>query len=339
MLRIALPSNADWQDPTLSFLDSCGLGVQRVTSRRYTGRMPTVPDAVVLFQRAADIPRQVESGDAEVGIAGLDQFREIHPEGGAGVLLIERLGFRGAELVIAVPESWEGVVSIQDIAEDSLRYLNEGKTFRVATKYPRLTERHLQANGVANFSIIQAGGTLEAAPAMGYADFIVDISSSGNTLRENQLKTIDGGTIVKSQACLFANKDLLSHDDQALAGVRVLLELIEGHLRASEYYSIIANIRGDSPEQIAGHIQDHPEIAGIEGPTVSQVFSKEGETGWYAVTMVVERSKVIIALDHLRAIGGNGIILFPTTYVFEAKCSAYDNLLEQLGRAPVETSV
>ena len=338
MLRIALPSNADWQDPALSFLDACGLGVQRVNSRRYTGRMPAVPDAVVLFQRASDIPRQVEAGAAEIGIAGLDQYLEAHPNGGAGMLLIDSLGFRGADLVVAVPESWDHVTSVEDLAEDS-RLPKATTGFRVATKYPNLTRKYLVDRGVMDFSVIEAGGTLEAAPAMGYADFIVDISSSGNTLRENQLKTIEGGTIVKSQACLFANKDLLSRDDDALAGVRVLLELIEGRLRASEYYSIIANIRGDSPEQIAGHIQDHPEIAGIEGPTVSQVFSKEGETGWYAVTMVVERTKVITALDHLRAIGGNGIILFPTTYVFEAKCSAYDNLLVQLGRTPVETSV
>ncbi len=340
MLRIALPSNADWQDSTLGFLEACGLGVQRVTSRRYTGRMPTVPDAVVLFQRAADIPRQVEAGAAEIGIAGLDQYLEAHPDDGAGMLLVESLGFRGADLVVAVPESWTEVSSIDDLAETAHKFGADGsKAIRVATKYPRLTEKYLRKHGLFDVSISEFSGTLEAAPAMGYADFIVDITSSGNTLRENQLKTIEGGTVVRSQACLFANRDLLSNDDEALAGVRIMLELIEGHLRASEYYSIIANIHGDSPEQIAGQIQDHPEIAGIEGPTVSQVFSKQGDTGWYAVTMVVGRDKVITALDHLRAIGSNGIILFPTTYVFEAKCSAYDNLLEQLGRAPVETSV
>ena len=339
MLRIALPSNADWQDPTLDFFEACGLGVQRVTSRRYTGRMPAVPDAVVLFQRAADIPKQIEDGAAEIGIAGLDQYLEAHHDDGAGMLLVESLGFRGADLVVAVPESWENITSADDLVDLSKQYDNEGKPLRVATKYPQLTVKYFRERGAVNFSIIESGGTLEAAPAMGYADLIVDITSSGNTLRENQLKTISGGMVVRSQACLFANRDLLSNDDEALAGVRIMLELIEGHLRASEYYSIIANIHGDSPEQIAGQIQDHPEIAGIEGPTVSQVFSKQGDTGWYAVTMVVGRDKVITALDHLRAIGSNGIILFPTTYVFEAKCSAYDNLLEQLGRAPVETSV
>ena len=295
MLRIALPSNADWQDPTLDFLEACGLGVQRVTSRRYTGRMPAVPDAVVLFQRAADIPRQVEAGAAEIGIAGLDQYLEAHPDGGAGMLLVENLGFRSADLVVAVPESWNGVSSIKDLAEIAREFPGDDKLIRVATKYPRLTEKYLRKHNLSAVSIIEFSGTLEAAPTMGYADFIVDITSSGNTLRENQLKTIADGTVVRSQACLFANRDLLSRDDEALAGVRVLLELIEGHLRASEYYSIIANIHGDSPEHIAGQIQDHPEIAGIEGPTVSQVFSKQGDTGWYAVTMVVGRDKVITA--------------------------------------------
>ena len=339
MLRIALPSNADWQEPTLDFLNSCGLPVERVNSRRYTGHLPSVPGAIVLFQRAADIPGQIEAGDAEVGLAGLDQYLETHPENGQGTLLVERLGFRGADLVFAVPESWHQITSADDLATLAQLYADGGKPLRVATKYPRLTEKYLKALNTDKFSIIVAGGTLEAAPAMGYADCIADITSSGNTLRENQLKTISGGTIVKSQACLFANRDLLSRDDDALAGVRILLELIEARLRASEFYSIIANIQGDSPSQIAGHIQSHPEIAGIEGPTVSQVFSKDGETGWYAVTMVVERDKVITAVDHIRGIGGNGIIVFPTTYVFEAKCTAYDNLLEQLGRAPVETSV
>ena len=339
MLRIALPSNADWLDPTLDFLNSCGLPVKRVTARRYTGRMPAVPGAVVLFQRSADIPRQVEAGAAEIGLAGLDQFLEAHADDGPGMLLVKSLRFRGADLVIAVPDSWDDVTSAEDLANRSRQYESEGKSLRVATKYPQLTRRYLEGQGAVNFSIIEAGGTLEAAPAMGYADFIVDITSTGNTLRENQLKTISGGTVVKSQACLFANRDLLNRDADALAGVRILLELIEARLRASEYYSIIANIQGESPAQIADHIQSHPEIAGIEGPTVSQVFSKDGETDWYAVTMVVERDKVITAVDHIRGIGGNGIIVFPTTYVFEAKCTTYDNLLEQLGRAPVETSV
>ena len=145
---------------------------------------------------------------------------------------------------------------------------------------------------------------------------------------------------MKSQACLFANKDLLSRDPDALAGVRILLELIEARLRASEYYSIIANIQGESPApDRRPHSVPTPRSQVSRGPTVSQVFSKDGETDWYAVTMVVERDKVITAVDHIRGIGGNGIIVFPTTYVFEAKCAAYDNLLEQLGRAPVETSV
>ena len=119
MLRIALPSNADWLDPTLDFLNSCGLPVMRVTARRYTGRMPAVPGAVVLFQRSADIPRQVEAGAAEIGLAGLDQFLEAHADDGPGLLLVKSLRFRGADLVIAVPDSWDDVSSAEDLANRS----------------------------------------------------------------------------------------------------------------------------------------------------------------------------------------------------------------------------
>ena len=152
--------------------------------------MPAVPGAVVLFQRSADIPRQVEAGAAEIGLAGLDQFLEAHADDGPGMLLVKSLRFRGADLVIAVPDSWDDVTSAEDLANRSRQYDSEGKSLRVATKYPQLTRRYLQDQGAVNFSIIEAGGTLEAAPAMGYADFIVDITSTGNTLRENQLKTI-----------------------------------------------------------------------------------------------------------------------------------------------------
>ena len=332
MLRLALPSNPDWQELTLAFLGDCGINVRRVNARRYTGTIPAIPTASVLFQRAADIPRQIEQGAVELGLAGLDQFCEAHSTGGDGIALLDDLGFRHADLVIAVPESWEHITSCADLVALTADSEKPDKQLRIATKYPKLTERFLISNKVTEFTIVESGGTLEAAPAMGYADIIVDITSTGNTLRENQLKPISGGTVIKSQACLIGNLRLLAQDAEALDGVKTILEMIEARLRASEYYSIIANIKGESSSNVASQVQLLPEIAGIEGPTVSQVFSSEGGTAWYAVTMVVQRAKVMKAVDHLRSIGGTGVTVSPTTYVFEAECRAYQRLLRALNQ-------
>ncbi|MEE9198868.1 MAG: ATP phosphoribosyltransferase [Dehalococcoidia bacterium] len=326
MLRLALPSNPEWQEPTLAFLESCGLPVQRRSSRRYTGSIPSLPDSVVLFQRVADIPAKVEDGTVDLGIAGFDRFCEVHTQDGDGLPLVEDLGFRKAELVIGAPESWLDVTSLADLAEIALELREKGKQLRIATKYPRLVERFLLSRNITHFLLVEAGGAVEAAPAMGYADIIADITSSGTTLRENRLKTIQDGTIFTSQACLLGNRRRLAEDPEALSATRTILELMEARLRASTYYSIIANIRGGSPEEVAAHVRTQPETAGIQGPTISRVYSKDEGEGWYAVTIVVEREAVMPAVEHLRRIGGNGITVSPTTYVFEDKCQAYERL-------------
>ena len=336
MLRLALPSNPEWLEPTLAFLESCGLLVQRPNVRRYTGTLSPIADSVVLFQRAADIPAKVEEGTVDLGIAGLDRFCEVHVQDGGGLPLIEDLGFRKAELVIGVPESWLDVTSLADLAEISLEFREKGRQLKVATKYPRLAEKFLLSRNITHFLLVEAGGTIEAAPAMGYADIIADITSSGATLRENRLKTIQDGTIFTSQACLLGNRHRLSENPEALDATRTILELVEARLRASIYYSIIANIRGESAEEVAAHVKAQPEIAGIQGPTISRVYSKHEGTDWYAITIVVEKDKVMPAVEHLRQIGGNGITVSPTTYAFEDKCLAYERLLAVLSEVQKE---
>ena len=333
MLRLALPSNPEWQEPTLAFLESCGLSVQRTDVRRYTGTISSVPGSTVLFQRAADIPAKVEEGAVDLGISGLDRFCEIHVPDGDGLPLIEDLGYRRANLVIAVPEAWLDVTSVADLSEVALEFREKGKQLRLATKYPRLVEEYLLSRDISHFILVEAGGTIEAAPAMGYAAIIADITSTGATLRENRLKTIQGGTIFISQACLLGNRRRLEENPEALSATKTILELMEARLRASTYYSIIANIKGDSPDEVASYVKARPEIAGIQGPTIAPVYSRNEDRRWYAITLVVERDKVMSAVEHLRQIGGNGITVSPTTYVFEGGCHAYDQLLTVLNKS------
>lgn len=333
MLRLALPSNPEWQEPTLAFMESCGLPVQRTDVRRYTGTISSIPGSTVLFQRLADIPGKVEEGAVDLGISGLDRFREIHLPEGDGLPLIENLGFRRASLVIAVPEAWLDVGSVADLSDVALEFREKGKQLRIATKYPRLVQQYLLSRDISHFMLVEAGGTIEAAPAMGYADIIADISSTGTTLRENRLKTIQGGVVFTSQACLLGNRCRLEESPEALNATKTILELMEARLRASTYYSIIANIKGDSPEEVAYHVKARPEIAGIQGPTIAPVYSRNEDGQWYAITLLVERHKVMSTVEHLRQIGGNGITVSPTSYVFEGSSQAYDRLLAALNKS------
>lgn len=333
MLRLALPSNVEWQEPTLTFLESCGLPVERPDVRRYTAAIRSLPGANVLFQRVADIPLKVEEGRADLGIAGLDRYRESHREDGDGIILIEDLGFQRCELVIGVPDSWIDVSSLADLVDLSLEFREQGKQLRAATKYPRLVQQFFLARDLRNFTLVEAAGAMEAAPAMGYADIIADISSSGTTLRENRLKTLTDGTILTSQACLIANKRLVAQESGKLSLIKTILEFIEARLMANLYYNVTANLKGETAEEVAQNITSNPKVSGMQGPTIARVYSKGADGGsWYAATVVVERDKVMEVVEYLRRIGGNGITVSPMSYVFEDTCRSYQRLLSEIAK-------
>ena len=324
-LRLAVPSDGALHEPTLMFLRACGIGVLRTNLRKYTADIPTLPGVTVLFQRSADITPKVEEGSAEMGLVGLDRFLEMRREGGDTNIVIESLGFGHCELVIGVPDSWIDVTSLADLADLSMEFREEGRDLRIATKYPRLVERFLLSNGVSYFSLVQSSGTLEAAPAMGYADIIADISSSGATMRENRLKPVDGGSILTSESCLISNRALLAADQGKLGRARALVEIIVAYLQSQDFYSITANMKGEAPEEVAAYVLQHTEISGLTGPTISKVYTPDGE-GWYAVTVIVEKERLLAAVEHLRRIGGSSVTVSQPNYVFQSECEALTRL-------------
>ena len=273
--------------------------------------------------------RKVEEGSADLGITGLDRFLEYRREGSPIVPIIDDLGFGRCDLVLAVPDSWIDVVSVDDLADLAVEFHREGRQLRIVTKYPRLLGRYLYSRGINYFSVVQASGTLEAAPTAGYADLIADLMASGATLRENRLKTLEDGTIVGSQACLIGNRSTLGGAPRILELARAVLEVIEGHLRAGSFYRLTANVRGSSSEQVSANILSRPDLAGLQGPTISRVYNVE-EEDWHAVSLVVPREKLIKAVDHLRQAGGIDISASQVTYLFKERCLAYQRLLDSL---------
>ena len=313
----------------MRFLASCGVKVNRPNSRRYTGSIPALPGIDVLFQRTADITTKVEEGSAEMGITGLDRLMEYRHDATTVIPVMEDLGYGGCDYVLAVPDSWLDVTSIDDLADLALEFHERGRQLRIATKYPRLLRRYLFERGINYFTLVPASGTLEAAPIAGYADLIADLSATGTTLRENRLKTLDGGTILSSQACLIANPSALAGCPDDLELARSLTEMLEAHLRADPYYRITANVQGRSAEDVSAMILARPEIAGIQGPTVARVFSVE-EEDWYAVSLLIRKNRLLDAVAHLRECGGVDIAAAQLSYLFKDQSQAFTGFTDRI---------
>ena len=328
-MRLVIPSDGELGEPTMRFLASCGVKVNRPNSRRYTGSIPALPGIDVLFQRTADITTKVEEGSAEMGITGLDRMMEYRHDDDAVIPVMEDLGFGGCDYVLAVPDSWLDVTSVDDLADLALEFHERGRQLRIATKYPRLLRRYLFERGINYFTLVPASGTLEAAPIAGYADLIADLSATGTTLRENRLKTLDGGTILTSQACLIANPSALASCPDDLELARSFTEMLEAHLRADPYYRITANVQGRSAEDVSAMILARPEIAGIQGPTVARVFSVE-EEDWYAVSLLIRKNRLLDVVSHLRECGGVDIAAAQLSYLFKGESQAFARFMDRV---------
>lgn len=324
-VRLSLPSKGRLADDSLAFLAACGLNVYKTNPRQYEARIPSLPELTVLFQRPGDIVVSARDGSVDFGVTGLDVLEERRGANGEILTLHDALGFGQCSLHLAAPEGWPEQSALE-LAERSRQL---GRPLRVATKYPTLTARYLQRLGVPH-ELIAAEGTLETAPAIGYADIISDLVSSGQTLRDNRLRPLLDGEILRSQAALIANRRALLEKPLALGVARRLLEYIEAHLRASENLAIFANMRGESERAIAEKIFQQDTIGGLQGPTISRVIVRSGEPNWYAVHIVVRREKLFEAVSELRTIGGSGVVVAPVTYIFEEEPPRYRAMLQAL---------
>ena len=334
-IRLALPSKGRLEQDSIALLEACGLHIYKPNPRQYQANIPAIPKLNVLFQRPGDIVVGVRQGSLDFGIAGLDSIEEKRGDNGEVIILHDALNFGHCALCLAAPEAWDDVRNLQDLAARASLLSEQGRALRVATKYPLLTGRFLANRGIAPVSLIAAEGTLEVAPAIGYADVISDLVSSGTTLHDNRLRPLDDAVILQSQACLIASRRTLQTRPEVLAVAREVLEFFEAHLRAQAHYLVFANMRGESPEAIADLMFTRTHLGGLQGPTISRVIAREGgvRQGWYDVNIVVRKDKVMQAVQELRSIGGSGVVVSPVTYIFEEEPERYRKLLEALREA------
>jgi ATP phosphoribosyltransferase len=200
-LSIAVPSKGRLKDQAADLFERAGLALRK------TGRIKGLDGVEVVYLSAAEIVHQLKAGRIQLGITGEDLIRETLADVDGSVEFLAPLGFGRADMVVAVPDCWVDVTRMADLEDVAAQFAREhGRRLRVATKYMNLTRRFFAASGVAGYRIVESVGATEATPAAGTAELIVDITTTGSTLRANHLKVLEDGLILKSQAHLFASR-------------------------------------------------------------------------------------------------------------------------------------
>lgn len=327
---LALPSKGALAEPTQSFLKDCGLKVWKPNPRQYTGTITSVPGLDVMFQRVKDVVYKVADGTAQLGITGLDVVYEHSDEN--LVVIHSDLNYGHCQLLVAVPESWVDVETMLDVAEIAADIREtQHRNLRVATTYTRSTRQFLHEQGIHHFTLVKADGAIEAAPTLGYADIVVDLTQTGTTLRENRLKPLPDGVIISSQACLVGNRRAIEQNPDVMRILRTMLEYMDASLLGKNYYTLTANIQSDSPEDIAEALAQNTITSGLQGPSITPIYGSNGNQQWYSVSIVIHKKHLLAAVDHLRQAGGSQTSVQPTKFVFMECSPTFERLRETLG--------
>lgn len=217
-LILGVPSKGRLMEDTAQLLAKGGLTLARTGHERgYRGELRGLPGVEVAFVSASEIAELLRRGELHLGVTGEDLVRDLIPEADTEVEFLRPLGFGHADVVVAVPEFWIDVSTMSDLEEAALLYRRRhGTRMRVATKYRTLTRMYFSGHryggeqravdAVTMYRIVESLGATEGAPAAGLAELIVDITSTGSTLRANGLRVLEDGVILKSEANLVMSR-------------------------------------------------------------------------------------------------------------------------------------
>ena len=207
-ITIGIPSKGRLKDKAISFFEGNGIKIlQNDKERNYFASVENSPNIKIIFLHAKEIIQRLGDGTLDVGVSGLDLLNESEKNLRDKILIQNKLNFGKANLVVAVPEDWIDVQTIADLEEVSFDIRSKRNTrLRVATKYPNLTNDFLLSKGITQYKLIPSLGATETYPFIGSSEIITDITSTGKTLADNNLRVLKDGQILFSTACLFVAK-------------------------------------------------------------------------------------------------------------------------------------
>ena len=208
LITIGLPSKGRLKEKAVSFFGDRGLKIlQSDKERNYFASIENKPDIKIIYLHAKEIIQRLGDGTLDIGISGLDLLNESEKNLQSKIIISKKLDFGAANLVVAVPDDWIDVQTIADLEEVAFDIRSKrNKRLRVATKYPNLTNNFLISKGVTQYKLISSLGATETYPFIGSSEIITDITSTGKTLNDNNLRVLKDGLILKSQACLLTSK-------------------------------------------------------------------------------------------------------------------------------------
>jgi len=323
-LVIALPSKGRLQEQAANFLSGCGFDVRRSgNGREYVSSLAGLDGAAIVYARPEEIPARVEQGDAHAGITGEDLYREYGEGEPASSLVMPKLGFGAARLVVAVPQSWVDVSTVSDLDEAAMLFhQRHGRSLRVATKFPKLTRAYFAEFGIVEYSLVGSSGATEGAPAAGVADFVVDLTSTGTTLAENHLKEIAGGTVLETEVCLIGSLRSALWSDPALAALQHLIEQIEARRRATSQLVLRFAVPSKAAAVVGRQLTMDYKCA-LLLPSGSEEASATSD-GRVAVEALCARTRLYGVVKFLQSSGASGIVVDRGEFIFERASPAFE---------------
>ena len=212
IINIGLPSKGRLKHDTISIFKKNKLNIYSERGERdLFGYIKKIPNVKIIYLHARECIEQLSLGNIDIGFSGYDLLKESEINVQNKILINKRYDYGKANLVLAIPDLWIDVQTLLDLDEVADEFKKKKKgLLRVATKYPNLTRQFLYSKGVTQFQLVQSLGSTEVAPFTGTAEIISDITSTGATLKANNLRILKDGEILKSQACLMISKKSLN---------------------------------------------------------------------------------------------------------------------------------
>lgn len=279
-LRLAVPNKGRLSERSVQILKQAGLEIEDSDDRKLFAAVKK-RDFAVMFVRAPDIVSFVSKGAVDVGITGKDLVLEA----GLDVKTVYDLNFGHCRLSIAAPET-SGIVEVKDIKDGSV----------VATSFPNLTKKYFAKVG-KEIEVTTISGAAEVTPHLGVADLIVDLVSSGSTLKVNHLKEV--GVVVKSNAVVIVNEDSYRRKRDEIDELVAAIESVEN--AANKKY-----LMADVPTKSLDAVRKY--LPGIAGPTVMNIAGRDDVV---AVHVVIDKDKAYDAITRLKKLGATGILIVP----------------------------
>ncbi|RZN62897.1 ATP phosphoribosyltransferase [Methanonatronarchaeum sp. AMET6-2] len=277
-MKIAVPNKGRIHKPSIELLEKAGLHIEDKGERELFARTAD-PNIMLLFARTADIPEYVNDGAADIGITSLDFISET----GVDVELLLDLDFGVAEIVFAVPEDSD-IESPADV----------DNSMNIATEFPNITRNYFGDIGIEP-DIIEVSGATEMTPQVGIADGIVDLTSTGTTLKVNKLRVVE--KILDTSAHLIANKDSLEENNKEIREIETAVESV---LRGRSKKYLMMNVPGDKLSAVK------EVLPGMSGPTVMNVESEEDIV---AIHVVVDESEIYQVIQKVKDEGARDILV------------------------------